>query len=113
MNLDQIGPGRDQIEVRSNTWLKAIMESDLPPPARLVALVLNHRRSVSRRCLSIGRIASESGLSRRTVTRHLALLESEGFLSVDRSTGTQNQYTISFPRLLTCPKRAASRFQGL
>lgn len=68
---------------RGGYWYAAaIRASDLPPSARLVALVIvgqadNDTGKLRR---SLGQLASDSGLDRRTVARQLALLESAGFL---------------------------------
>lgn len=64
------------------TWRSAICKSDLPAPSRHVALVLSlHMSELGDSCYpSQARLVRETGLSRRTVQRHLDKLEEEGWI---------------------------------
>lgn len=90
--------------IKSNiiNWLEAIWCADLPSSSKLLAAYLrsfmNEKQNMA--YPSISRIVYETGLSRNTVTRHIKLLESEGWLSVDHSIGGSgkcNQYIAILP----------------
>lgn len=83
-------------------WRMAVQRSDLHATSRNVAWTLStHMNREGGSCWpSINRVARESGLSRRTVQRHVVLLEVEGWLRVERSKGGQNathRYQATFP----------------
>ncbi len=64
---------------------RGVMASELPPPARLVALVLAAHANPDGRIPdeftpSLTRLSTATGLARRTVTEHLNILESTGWI---------------------------------
>jgi DNA-binding transcriptional regulator YhcF (GntR family) len=64
------------------TWRGDIVDSDLPPTSRHVALTLSlHMNERGDSCFpSLMTLAAETGLSKSTVAEHLARLEREGWL---------------------------------
>jgi Helix-turn-helix domain len=85
-------------------WRGAIASSDLPAPARHVALTLSlHMNERGGSAFpSVGTLAGETGLNERTVQRHLVNLVEAGWLIVEerhRENGSQtsNDYTAAVP----------------
>jgi DNA-binding MarR family transcriptional regulator len=88
---------------------KAVRASDLPAPARLVMLVLADVAEVgtaeipARFTPSLVVLASETGLDRRTVQRHVAALEESGWMVRTRPTaaeqyaGERVRYRLTVP----------------
>lgn len=62
------------------TWERAVLDSDLKAPAKLLCLTLASYMSKSQRAVfpSIPRLAADTSMSRRTVIRHLAALTGKG-----------------------------------
>lgn len=83
------------------TWRSAVVESDLPPIARHVALTLSlHMNERGGSCFpSIQTLASETGLSKPSVISGIRQLEAGGFLHVDRAVGRGrvNRYSTAMP----------------
>lgn len=83
------------------TWRGAVADSTLPPAAKLLALVLSmHMSERGDSCFpSIDTLVAESSMSRRTVIRALARLESDGFLVKVKGggRGRPNRYQAQYP----------------
>lgn len=82
------------------TWRSAICESDLPMPARHLALTISlHMNERGGSAFpSVPTLAREMGASERTVERHLQTLEESGWIDVDRGTGRRSStYSACFP----------------
>ena len=71
----------------------AILEAELPGPAKAVAWALSIRakRSTGVAWPSLDRLAVDSGLGKATVRRALARLRAAGFVSWHRRTGRMGQ----------------------
>lgn len=78
-------------------WLDAVWESDLPSNSKLIAAYLRkYLHGNKLMCYpSKIRIMAETGLTKKTVRKHIDHLEAEGWIKIKRSKGgTNNQYTI-------------------
>lgn len=88
---------------------KAVRASDLPPPSRLIMLVLADVAEVGtaeipeRFTPSLAVLARETGLDRSTVQRHLAALDAAGWMVRSRPTpkeqweGERTRYRLTIP----------------
>ena len=89
----------------------AVKASGLPAPSRLILLVLATRADTDTGVIpteyspSHTRLATDTGLSRRTVIDHLAAVENTGWLTVKRATVAQqrahhtpNRYRLALPK---------------
>lgn len=86
------------------SWRRAIVESELAPPARLVLLCLslymNERTSSA--FPSYDRLVSDTGLSRRAVIGHVKASCEAGWLVVQQGGGRRsNVYHAAIPTLST------------
>lgn len=90
---------------------RAVLASDLPAPRRLILLALAVRadaetcRIPDEYSPSHARIATDTGLSRRTIVDHLAALETGGWVRIARPSPAQqraehkpNQYRLRIPK---------------
>lgn len=82
------------------TWRAQIAKSDLPAPARHIALTLSlHMSEIGDSCFpSIATVMRETGLARGTVCKHMKTLEDTGWL--ERSAGggrNSTRYTSRTP----------------
>lgn len=74
---------------------RAVRQSTLPPPSRLIMLTLAERADSKTAVIpdehtpSLPEIASETGLGEATVKRHLAALEKSGWVRRERPTAEQ------------------------
>jgi DNA-binding transcriptional regulator YhcF (GntR family) len=96
-------------------WLDAILSSDLSRTTRLVAHSLARHGRVDGGNIfpSTRRLASESGLSERTVCTHLDLLVRQGFLRRQPRHGNTAgargfQYLLNIPKVLKPLQRSDS-----
>lgn len=81
-------------------WRDAVRDSDLPAAVRLVALALSTRMSSSGSAYpSKERIATDCGLSKRTIDRAIETLEAARLLAVSRSTGRSSNRYQAIPTL--------------
>jgi hypothetical protein len=82
-----------------DNWMRAVIASDLPPIARVVAIrIALHLRITTGRCdPSFPTLAAESHISERTTYRLVDLLEHSGWIAVTRASGRGNQYTLVTP----------------
>jgi len=90
------------IDLTCFNWVKLILKTDLPYPAKYLALYLSTYMNMNHDMAfpSLKRIEGESGMSHPTVLKHLALLETEGWIikqSGDRV--TSNRYWIGIPNV--------------
>lgn len=100
-------PGRRTGQAQGGYWYaRAIKASDLPAPARLVALVLASEadNATGKIKMSLGVIAKATGLGRSTVARHLTTLVEAGLLSrhspqswQSLGRGEMTEYTLLIP----------------
>lgn len=86
------------------SWRGAIVESDLPPTTRHLALTLSlHMNERGGSCFpSISTLAHETGLNYHTVSRHLAILREHGWLRTEvrrrgEGRGTVLHHTATIP----------------
>ncbi len=81
-------------------WRMALLDSATTPSQRLVGLVvsLHVERDGARASPSVEAIASQAGLSRRSVHRALAVLKHQGWISVEQQPGRPSGYRIRFPK---------------
>lgn len=82
------------------SWRSTIIDSDLPPTAKLVALCLSmHMSERGDSCYpSISTQCEETGLSRSTVCGHLKLLEEQAYLRRETGLkGKSTRYVATFP----------------
>lgn len=71
---------------------KQVLASSIPPPLKLVLLVLIEHMPD---CYAgLDRLAAESSTSRRTIIRSIARLERMAVLRVERATGRSNRYHL-------------------
>lgn len=100
---------------------RALVESDLPAPARLILMMLLRRCDADtavipeRHSPSLTDLARDTGLDRSTVRRHLDPLEVGGWVVRDRPTtaaarsaGERTQYRLVIPPRGTAPLGAES-----
>ena len=83
-----------------DNWMRAVLASDLPDNAKAVALTIAlHLRVKTGTCNpSYPTLAAESHVGERSTYRLVALLESAGWLSVQRTQGRlSNQYVLLNP----------------
>ena len=83
-----------------DNWMRAILASDLPDNAKAVALAIAlHLRVKTGKCNpSYPTLAAESHVGERSTYRLVSLLESAGWLSVQRTQGRlSNQYVLLNP----------------
>jgi hypothetical protein len=90
------------------TWRSAICESELPPTSRHVALTLSlHMNERGGSCFpSQATLATETGLAVKTVSDHLKILNSSGWLAKKvirrgEGRGTRVEYSATTPPLTT------------
>lgn len=71
----------DEIEVGEVSWENrdAVLSSSLPTPARLVLLTIAVFVQMHDRTPSVDELAASTGLSERSVRKHLRIARSEGF----------------------------------
>ena len=83
----------------AKTPLHVLKDSNLPLATRAVyaALDAHHNRKTGQCNPSLSRLASYLGVSRLTVIRHLAVLETAGYIGIDRETGLGNHYRLTDP----------------
>ncbi|MET4034945.1 MULTISPECIES: helix-turn-helix domain-containing protein [unclassified Bradyrhizobium] len=83
-----------------DNWLRAVLASDLPHVAvRVGAAVALHLHVKTGRCdPSFAGIATDTGMSERSIYRLVALLEHRGWLTTQRTGGRfRNQYILRNP----------------
>jgi hypothetical protein len=83
-----------------DNWMRAVLAADLPDNAKAVALTIAlHLRVKTGACNpSYPTLAAESHVGERSTYRLVALLESAGWLSVQRTQGRlSNQYVLLNP----------------
>jgi hypothetical protein len=80
-------------------WRSAILDSELGPTARFVALVISlHMNERGGSAFPKGvTIAKESGLNERTVWRAIGDLQDQGWITVETRPGTSNLYRATIP----------------
>ena len=99
--LDRVPAPEESPRPASNNlrfrWLQAVAASELPPTARLLAHTLAlHMKGDGSSCFpSLARLARESGINRRTVARHLVLLEDAGWLQRQRERRPRGDFTTT------------------
>jgi biotin operon repressor len=73
-------------------WIQIIKKSNLPPNAKYLSFYLNSFMNSEKDMAwpSLKRIEEQTGLSRPTICKHLAILESEGYLIKDKHYGKTN-----------------------
>lgn len=110
MSLPAHPHSRHEPRAQGGYWYaNAVWNSDLPSPARLVALILNGKADNStgriQEPLSLNELARRTGLSRRTVATHLNTLEEGGWVHRDRpekwklrSEYERTAYTVTIPQ---------------
>lgn len=82
------------------SWRSTVLDSDLPAPAKLVALTLStHMSERGDSCFpSQTTLATETSLGKSTICRHLTTLEERGFLLRDvGAKGRSTRYTATLP----------------
>ncbi len=81
------------------TWRSAVVESDLPPTSKLVALALSlHMNERGGSCFpSQATLGRETSLHPRTVREHLAELEQAGWIERTKRAGTSDLVTAIDP----------------
>lgn len=85
------------ITMTPTNWLNAVWESDLTSQQKLLACFLRkHLHGNKLMCFpSKTRMVAETGLTKKTVRKHINLLEDLGWISIERSNGGRNnRYTI-------------------
>lgn len=84
--------GRQGWQLSEVVW----SNQDLTPTDKLVLLALvNHLNDETGACYpSWDRLATRTGLSRRTISRTIARLEDEGFIDATRKPGTSTRYEL-------------------
>jgi len=84
-------------------WLESIWKTDLPSNSKYIASYLRTYMNAKRDLCwpAVGTIARETGLSQNTVRTHIKILESNGWLAVDRTEGgfkgETNRYLALIP----------------
>lgn len=94
---------------------QAVKQSSLPPPARLIMFALSDAADPATavvpddRSPSLAELSSWTGLDTSTVTRHLNVLDADGWVHRDRPdrdvarrTGVQTKYRLDVPRGAVC-----------
>jgi hypothetical protein len=78
----------------------AVIDTSIPPPAKLIMLVLLARTGPG--SLDLGRfspgtrrLADQTGMKRETLLKYLGLLEDHGWLAVRKSRGRRAEYILS------------------
>jgi len=78
-------------------WLDEVWESTLPSSSKLLCAYLRKfLHNGKQTCWpSKARMMAETGLTKRTIQKHLTALDKEGWLKIDKSNGGRNnRYTI-------------------
>lgn len=81
-------------------WLSAILETDLPSPAKMLALYISTYMNKERinAWPSLSTTSKHTGLSLRTVMRHFKLLEQLGWINRKKGNSYQTtKYQIQYP----------------
>lgn len=84
-------------------YQNAVMASDLPGPARWIAVAISTRADVETCVIpeqfgwSLDELKEATGYSAATVKRHLALLEDRGWMKRSRWIGARTEYLPSIP----------------
>jgi hypothetical protein len=96
------------------TWRRAMTESSLPSTTKLVLFVVaEYTNAMDETCWpSLDTIADKATLSRRAVTKHLAIAEKEGWLTRWKSRRPDRQwahahYRLSIPETIAVRQRDA------
>lgn len=81
-------------------WLDEIWQSELPSNAKLLsAYFRKFLHNNKKTCYpSKSRMIKETGLTKKTIVKHIDILVSSGWLHLDKSKGGRcNRYTITLP----------------
>jgi DNA-binding transcriptional ArsR family regulator len=85
--------------------MRAVLDSALPAMQRMVALVIaeatNSEEPDRGAWPSVDRIAMRAGMTVRSVQRHLADLEADKVLTVERRTGSSSIYRLDLRQIVT------------
>ena len=88
------------IDVTCFSWVKMIQKSELPAYAKYLAHYLSTYMNLNQDVAwpSLARIATETGMGRSTVKKHLNVLEGGGWLVRERGNSTTNtRYMVNVP----------------
>lgn len=83
-------------------WLNCIWLTDLPSNSKYVACYLRKFMNDNQDMAwpSYARMIQETGLSRATISKHLSILESEGWIQRERENGENTTYIAKLPKQL-------------
>ena len=94
-------PGTEQPKtfIARDVWLRAVLASNLPHVTKCIAVRIGLHLNVEKgRCNpGIGKIATGSHVSERTVYRQVTSLERAGWIAIKRASGLVNQYVLLTP----------------
>ena len=86
-------------------WQRAILNSNLPPTTRHVLLTISIYLNPNGEGAwpSVRRLADDTGRSKTTVSKHILIAESRGYLKIHQDRGyakgwRKNNYSVRFPK---------------